>query len=138
MKTFKALASFVLLSVFAMASYGDDTVRWDHPVEYTDSTPLNAADIEATVVRFGTGTTASPPTVTTTVTVPAPATSVVVARDPLVAGTRCYQAATLMKPVPPATTGQQSVFAPSAWVCKTIVAPPAPRRPRPPRNLGAQ
>jgi len=126
------LGAFLLL--VGLSAFADDTLTWQHPIEYTDSTPLNQADIAVTIVRYGAGTTANPPTVISAVNVPAPATSVVVTRDPLVAGTVCYQAATLMKPVPPATIGQQSVYAPSAWVCKTQTAP-TPKKPRPPRTL---
>lgn len=124
----------VLLTLVTFAASADDNLSWQHPTEYTDSSPLNQADIASTIIRYGNGTSANPPTTVSAITVPAPATTAVVPRDPLVAGTVCYQAATLMKPVPPETVGQQSIFAPSAWVCKTQTAP-APKRPRPPRTL---
>src|SRR5687768_17398171 len=91
----------VLLTLVSFGALADDNLSWQHPVEYTDSSPLNQADIASTIIRYGVGTSANPPTILSAITVPAPAASVVVPRDPLVAGTVCYQAATLMKPVPP-------------------------------------
>jgi hypothetical protein len=133
-KKFITLVAFVWTGLIAMSAYGDDTISWEHPNSYvpvapaTTGDPLNVADIDSTIIRFGDGTPANPPTVISSVTVLAPATSVVVARDPTVAGSRCYQAATLMK------SGAQSIFAPSAWVCKAQEA----RKPRPPRNVVVQ
>lgn len=128
------IAVAALAALGAAAAFADDTVSFLHPVEYTDNSPLNVADIDSTIIRYGVGTAANPPTIISAISVPAPATSAIVPRDPLLAGTVCYQAATLMKPVAPATTGAQSVYAPSAWVCKTQAAP-VQKKPRPPRNL---
>ena len=130
-----ALAALLALATFA--ALADDTLTWVHPTQYTDNSPINAADIASTVVRYGNGTTANPPTQITALQVPAPARTVVVPRDATLAGTVCYQAATLMKPVPPASGGAQSNFAPAAWVCKTQTAP-APLKPRPPTGLAVQ
>lgn len=127
-------AMAVLLAVATFSAFADDTVTWQHPVEYTNDSPLDVADIASTVIRYGVGTPANPPTTVSAITVLAPAVSAVIPRDPLVAGTVCYQAATRMKPVPPATSGSQSVYAPTAWLCK-VQAAPAPKKPRPPRNV---
>lgn len=130
---FKAFlaALAVVLSLVTFAAYADDTLTWVHPTQYTSNAALNAADIKATVIRYGNGTTANPPTQITSLQVPAPATSAVVPRDVALAGTVCYQAATLMLP---AAGGQQSAFVPSAWLCKTQSAP----KPKAPTGLTVQ
>jgi hypothetical protein len=132
-----ASALAVLLSLATFSARADDNLTWIHPVEYTDSAPLALDAIESTIIRYGVGTSANPPTLLTSHIVLAPATSAVIPRDVAVAGTVCYQAATLLKPVPPSTEKGQSIFAPAAWVCKTQ-NPLPPKKPRAPRNLSVQ
>lgn len=127
----------VLLTLASCMAAADDNVSWQHPVEYTDSSVLNLADIESTVIRYGVGTSANPPTILQSVTVPAPATTAIIPRDVAVAGTVCYQAHTVMKPVPPSVEKGASVWAPAAWLCKTQ-APLPPKKPRGPRNVAVQ
>ncbi len=135
------VAMAAVLALVTFSALADDTLTWKHPTQYVAdaagvSAPLPLSDIAMTVIRYGNGTTANPPTSVSSVTVPAPATSVVVPRDPLLAGTVCYQAATVTTPASPGA-GAQSVFAPSAWLCKTI-APPPPKKPKAPTNLTVQ
>lgn len=127
----------VVLSLVTFAAYADDNVSWVPPTQYTDGSALNLADIASHTIRYGNGTTANPPTTITSLSVPAPASSAVVPRDAALAGTVCYQVATLLKPVPPASTGTQSAYAPAAWVCKTQSAP-APKKSKPPTGVTVQ
>lgn len=123
-----------VLALVTFAAHADDTLSWQHPTEYTDSAPLALDAIESTVIRYGVGTTANPPTLLTSHIVLAPATSAVIPRDVAVAGTVCYQAQTLLKAVPPSTEKGASVWVPSGWLCKTQ-APLPPKKPRGPKNL---
>lgn len=124
----KAAFIFGLLAgaLLAGIAHADDTVSWRHPTQYTDSTALDPADIDATILRWFDG--ADSTTVAGSQSVAAPATSAVIPRD-ATPGTRCYQGATLMK------SGAQSNFAPSAKVCKTIAAV---KKSRPPNTLEVQ
>ncbi len=124
--------SFLLVFFLSWQVQADDTITWVHPTQYTDSSALSLADIEATVIRWYPSATST--VVESSARVAAPATSVVLPRSTTVAGTRCYQAATRMLP---AAGGQQSAFAPSARVCKTIAAPVA-KKPKPPTGLTTQ
>lgn len=124
----RTILIFALALVGATPALADDTVSWVHPTQYTDGSALPLSDIDSTIIRYGNGTSTNPPTTVTAVSVPAPAKSVVVPRDPLLAGTVCYQAASVPK------VGTQSAFAPAAWVCKTQVAP-APKKSKPPTGL---
>lgn len=100
------------LALFAFQASADDVLTWKHPTFYTTGEALNAADIQATVIRWAATVDG---TILGTVNVAAPATTTTILRGPT-PGTMCYQAATLMK------NGEQSAFAPAAWVCKTIAA----------------
>lgn len=111
----------LVLSLVTFAAYADDTVKWKHPVEYTDASALSLSDIDGTVIRWS--ATPNAAVLLGSTKVPAPATSAVIPRDAALAGTVCYQAATLMKA---SAGGKQSGFTPSAWACKTIAPPPPP------------
>jgi hypothetical protein len=138
-----ATAIFVFGALFALKASADDTLRWVHPTEYTDASALNAADIQATVVRvFATATSTQ---VLQSILVeraldadpnlPPPLTVVVPRAAPTSGSTvQCYDAATLMKV---SAGGQTSAFAPDGRVCKTVNAP-APKRPRRPTNVSVQ
>lgn len=108
------------LAFIASPALADDALTWKHPTQYTDGSALNAADIDSTIVRWFDGADAT--TVAGSQAIAAPATSASIPRD-ATPGTRCYQAATLMK------SGAQSNFAPSAKVCKTVAAVLKPKAP---------
>jgi hypothetical protein len=113
----------LMLAALAMPAFADDNLSWNHPTTRTDSSALPLSEIAATVIRYRTSTTG---TDFVTLEVPAPANTTVVARDPLLAGTRCYSAATRD------TDGLMGDF--SLDVCKTIVK----AKPRRPQNLVVQ
>lgn len=127
LKFLSVLAGALAIAFAAFTARADDTLTWKHPTQYTDGSALAAGDIDSTVIRW-----AATPDATTldgTLSVSAPATTVTVPRDST-PGTRCYQAATLMKAD---VGGKQSNFAPAAWVCKTIAA--TGKKPKPPTAL---
>lgn len=89
-----------------------DTLTWTLATQYTDGTPLAAADIESTLIQWGAK---GGPYNVGSVTVLAPATSVSVPnlQD---YGTVCYVAFTKLK--------SGVISNASAEVCKTVQAPP--------------
>lgn len=114
----------VLLTLVSFGALADDNLSWAHPTQRVDGAPLALSEIRGTVIRWRASPTAT--IILGSTEVPAPATSHVNPRDPLVAGTLCYSAATVD------TDGAQSSF--TEDVCKTI----AKSKPRRPQNLVVQ
>lgn len=134
------LAALFVFGLFACSARADDTLTWTHPSQYTDSSALNRADIQSTIIRIFDdattttvkGTAVAERALTNDPNLPPP-TSIVIPRATVVsvATTQCYDAATLMKV---SAGGEQSSFAPDGRVCKTI-QPPPPKKPRRPGNV---
>lgn len=139
-------AVFAFGLFFASCAHADDTLTWKHPTQYvdpdtTDTVPseaLNAADIQATIIRVY--ATAASTAVLSTVRVERaatddpnlpPPTTVTIPRESvvLVQTQQCYEASTLMK----ATAGGDE-SAPSSRVCK-LVNPPPPKKPKRPTGV---
>lgn len=129
----------IVAAIGATAALADDTITFQHPTQYTDNSALNAADIQATIIRQFNSV--SDTTVRATHRVERgaadspdlpPPTRIVIPRPTVVtvATTQCYDAATLMKV---SAGGGQSNFAPADPICKTINPPPA-KKPRPPKQ----
>lgn len=146
--TLPFIAALIALGTLAFAgsALADDTLRWNHPTQYVDenttdtipAAPLNAADIQATVIRVFDS--ATDDTVNSVIRVERasaddpnlpPPNTVIVPRESVVtvATTQCYDAMTEMK----VSAGGETSGA-SARVCKTV-NPPPPKKPKRPTNV---